>query len=250
MHSLSHLGPRIIFGPAGAESLSSGGKFLNLNFFITETVVFAWIVTIVLIILALVLTRKMEKVPKGPQIIAELFVEKIYGMVENTMGKACLPYAPYIGTLICFLVLSNMLGLFGVRPVTSDLNATLALALITFGIIQVGSFRARGPLGYIKHFGEPIPIMYPIKIIEDVALPISLACRLFGNILAGYIIMALIFNTLHGVCANMGSSVPFLQILIPIVPNLFFDVFEPVLQGYIFIMLTMIFTKNAVTTHH
>ena len=238
MHSLDHLGPRKIIG------------FGDGTVFVTETVCCAWIVTIALIIIAVLLTRRMDKVPKGPQIIAELIVEKIYGMVEGTMGTKNLRFAPYVGTLIMFLIGCNMLGLFGLRPVTSDINATLSVALITFILIQVNSIRSKGFLGYLKHFAKPMPFMYPIKIIEEVALPVSLACRLFGNILAGVIIMALIFSTLADVCANIGTNIPFLQVLIPILPNLFFDVFEPLLQAYIFTMLTMVFLKNAVSADH
>ncbi|MBQ9930722.1 MAG: F0F1 ATP synthase subunit A [Firmicutes bacterium] len=238
MHSLDHLGPKKIFG------------FLDGQIFITETVVNAWIVSIALIIIALILTRKMEKVPKGPQIIAELIVGTVYNMVKNTMGPKAEKYAPYIGTIFFFLLGCNMLGLFGLRPVTSDVNATLSVALITFGIIQVSSFRSRGALGYAKHFADPMPFMVPIKILEEVVFPISLCLRLFGNILAGAIIMALIMTALEGASLSLGSSIPFLQIFIPLIPNMFFDVFEPVLHAYIFCTLTMVFTKNAMAHDH
>ncbi|MBO5666270.1 MAG: F0F1 ATP synthase subunit A [Firmicutes bacterium] len=238
MHSLDHLGPKKIFG------------FLDGQVYVTETVLNAWIVTIVLIIIALLLTRKMEKVPKGPQVIAELIVGTVYNMVNNTMGPKGEKYAPYIGTIFFFLLGCNALGLFGLRPVTSDVNATLSVALITFGIVQISAFRSRGPAGYFKHFAAPMPFMVPIKILEEVVFPISLCLRLFGNILAGAIIMALVMTALEGASLSMGSSVPFLQIFIPLIPNMFFDVFEPVLHAYIFCILTMVFTKNGMAHDH
>ncbi|WP_027400450.1 F0F1 ATP synthase subunit A [Anaerovorax odorimutans] len=221
------LGPRVIF---------SIGK---INF--TETIIWAWIICIVLIAFAFVSTRKMEKIPKGSQAVAELIVEFIYKLVRNTMGKEHEKFAPYIGTLFMFLILANSLGLIDQRPVTADINTTFALAGITFFLIHYNSIRSRSFKGYIKHMADPYPFMLPINVIGDLAFPLSLSFRLFGNITAGMIVLTLIYGGLEGITQSMGIPIPFLQIGIPLPAHAFFDIFEPILQAFIFNMLTMVF---------
>lgn len=236
MHDLNNLGPRIINYIGGIA--------------ISETVYFAIIVAIILIIFAFISTRNLKQTPKGFQAVAELIVETIYKLVGDNMGKNRLNYAPYIGTLFLFLILGNMLGLFGFRPTTSDVNMTFALAFLTFLIIQGSSIKYNGLKGYLTHFADPMAFMVPIKIIEEISFPISLAFRLFGNILGGVIIMALIFNGLGYISHDvLHWSIPWLEAVIPLPANAFFDIFEPVLQAFIFTMLTMVFIAKAIATH-
>ncbi len=237
MHSIDHLGPRKIIG------------FFDGSIFITETVLFALIIAAVMILFAFISTRKLERDPKGLQLMAELIVSGIYNLTRKTMGEKNVKFAPYMGTLFIFLLLANSAGLFGIRPVTADVNTAFALSIVTFCIIQWSSIRSRGLKGHVKHYGEPYPFMYPIKIIEDVAFPVSLAFRLFGNITGGMIVMALAFQGLGAVSGMIGSKIPFLQFLIPLPLNLFFDVFEPILQAFIFLMLTMSFITMATVGH-
>jgi len=217
--------------------------------FVTETVLLALIIAAVMIIFALLSTRKLEREPKGLQLIAEIIVSTVYNFTTRTMGEKNKKFAPYIGTLFFFLIFANSAGLFGFRPVTADVNTAFALSIITFCIIQVSSIKSKGVKGHLKHYGDPYPFMYPIKIIEDVAFPISLAFRLFGNITGGMIVMALTFQGLGAISNKIGSSIPFLQFLIPLPLNLFFDVFEPILQAFIFTMLTMSFVTMATIGH-
>ncbi len=237
MHNIDNLGPRKIIG------------FGDGSLFITETVLYSLIVAAVLIIFALVSTRKMEREPKGLQAVAELIVEFTYKLVGDTMGKHNLSFAPYIGTLFLFLLVGNSLGLWGFRPVTTDVNTTFALAGITFILIQYNSIRSRTFKGHLKHMCEPYPFMFPLKIIEDVSIPISLAFRLFGNILGGMIIMALIFNALGSASHKLHLPIPLLEAVIPLPANIFFDIFEPILQAFIFTMLSMVFIGMAIATH-
>lgn len=236
MHDIENLGPRIINYIGGIA--------------ISETVYFGIIVAIVIIIFAFISTRNLKQTPKGAQAVAELIVETIYNLVGENMGKNRLNYAPYIGTLFLFLILGNMLGLFGFRPTTADVNMTFALAILTFLIIQGSSIRYNGLKGYLKHFAEPMAFMVPIKIIEEISFPISLAFRLFGNILGGVIIMALIFNGLGYISHDvLHWGIPWLEAVIPLPANAFFDIFEPILQAFIFTMLTMVFIGKAIATH-
>jgi F-type H+-transporting ATPase subunit a len=227
------LGPRIIMNIGG------------LN--IPETVFYAWIVSFVMIAFALISTRKMTRVPKGSQAVAELIVEMIYSLVSSTMGPKNVRFAPYIGTLFIFLILGNSLGLLEQRPVTADLNTTFALAGITFVLIHYNAIRAKTLKGYIKHLAAPLPFMLPINIVGELAFPLSISFRLFGNITGGVIIMALLFGGLEGITENLGITVPFLLIGIPLPANFFFDMFEAVLQAFIFTMLSMVFIANGMS---
>ncbi|MGI6721408.1 MAG: F0F1 ATP synthase subunit A [Anaerovoracaceae bacterium] len=225
------LGPKIIF------------KIGALN--ITETVIWGWIITAVILIFVYFATRKMERVPHGAQAVAELLVETVYNMVGETMGKNNLKFAPWIGTLICFLGLGSMLGLLDCRPVTADLNTTVPLAIISFVMIHYNGIRSNTVRGYLKKKASPYVAMMPMTLLDDLFFPVTLAMRLFGNLLAGVIVMTLVYGGLASLSASLGSAVPFFQLFIPLPLNFFFDMFEPVLQTYVFVMLTMVFTSNA-----
>lgn len=224
------LGPRIIFQIGSLQ--------------ISETVVFGWIVSIVILIFVFAATRKMEKIPKRAQAVGELFVETVYNMVEETMGKENLKFAPYIGTLLAFLGLGSMLGILDLRPITADINTTVPLALVSFVMIHFNAIRAKTARGYVKDLASPYAFMLPLTVLDDLFFPVTLAMRLFGNILAGVIVMSLLYGGLESLSAMLGSQVPFFQIAIPLPLNFFFDMFEPILQAYIFVMLTMVFTSN------
>jgi F-type H+-transporting ATPase subunit a len=236
MHDLTHIGPRIVL------------KFSD-NFFVTETVFFAVIIAVIIAVVLCLLARKLTKIPGRRQVVAEFIVKMIYNLVEGTMGKHCLGYAPYIGTLFIFLILCNMGGLFGIRPPTADVNFTFACAAVTFILIQSAAIRSHGVIGYIKHFGEPYPFLFPIKVVEEISFPISLSFRLFGNILGGVIIMALLFQLMEFVSEKLlHLPIPLLQAIVPLPGNFFFDIFEPILQAFIFSMLTMAFIAKAIVT--
>jgi F-type H+-transporting ATPase subunit a len=195
----------------------------------------------IMITFAFIATRKLEEKPKGIQLVAEYIVEFIYKFTEGAMGKHNSGFSPYIGTLFIFLILGNSLGLFGLRPVTADVNTTFALAGITFILVHYNSIKSKGIRGYLGHMSAPYPFMLPINIVGELAFPISLSFRLFGNIAGGMIIMALVFTGLESVSESLHMSIPFMQFLIPLPANLFFDIFEPILQAFVFTMLTMVF---------
>ena len=168
-------------------------------------------------------------------------------------GAVSEKFAPYCGTLIVFLGLGSMLGLLDFRPITSDLNCTFPLALVTFVLIHYNAVKAQTGIGYIKELSSPYPFMLPLNIISDSMFPVTLACRIFGNILAGVILMGLVYSGLHTASAAVvnifadvprESVIPFFQIGWPLILNFWFDMFEPILQAYIFVMLTMVFIDN------
>lgn len=213
---------------------------------ITETITTTWIIMAVLIIASIILTKNLNKIPKGAQNIIEMLVSFIYKLTEETMGKDKVSFAPYIGTLMCYLAIANLIGLLGVRPPTADLNMTLALALITFFMIHFNGIRKKGILAYLKGFTEPFILITPINLIGEIATPISLSFRLFGNMTGGTIIMSLVYAMLAAFTTMLiGIDIPILQVGIPAVLHVYFDMFSGLLQTFIFAMLTMVFVSGA-----
>jgi F-type H+-transporting ATPase subunit a len=241
MHDVSNVGPRIIIE-------FDSGPLKGL--FITETVFWTLIVAVLLIIFTFAATRKLERYPKGIQAFAEFIVELVYKYVKETMGPRNMVFAPLMGTLFLFLLTGSALGLFGFRPITADLNMTFAMAGMVFILIQYNAIKSGGIIHYFKHFAQPYPFMIPIKVIEEFTFPLSLSFRIFGNILAGVIVMALVFMGLGYLSEELlHLPIPLLEAVIPGPLNLFFDVFEPVLQAFVFSMLTMSFIGKAIVIH-
>lgn len=226
----SEFGPRIIYEFPGGVIL-------------TETVVNTWMVMIVLIIISFALTRNFKKVPKGVQNVVEMIVELIYGLTEQVMGKDKLRFAPYIGTLFFFLIFANLWGLIGLRPPTADVNTTFALSIITFFLIHFFGIKSKGIKRYVKGKLEPFPLLLPLNVIGDLATPVSLAFRLFGNIVGGLIIMSLLYGALSGLSMKIGLPIPIFEAGIPSIFHIYFDLFAGVLQSFIFVMLTMVFVS-------
>ena len=156
---------------------------------------------------------------------------------------------PYIGSLFLFFACSNLTPLIGLRSPTTDLDTTLAWALTTVAMIYVSGVKYNG-IGYFKDLFEPSPLMFPLNLIGELARPVSLSFRPFGNILGGSIIMALFYQLLEYVSALIpGLEIPFAQFLIPVPLHLYFDIFAGILQAFIFIMLTMVFVGMAAEEH-
>ena len=213
---------------------------------ITETITTTWIIMAVLIIGSIILTKNLNKIPKGAQNVLETIVSVVYKLTEDTMGKDKVSFAPYIGTLMLYLAIANLVGLLGIRPPTADLNMTLALALMTFFMIHFNGIRKKGIFGYLKGFTEPFILLTPINLIGEIATPISLSFRLFGNMVGGTIIMALLYAALASFTTMLiGINVPILQVGIPAVLHVYFDIFSGLLQTFIFAMLTMVFVSGA-----
>lgn len=226
------MGSRIILG-------LFDGKLL-----ITESTLFGIIVAALLAGLGIWLGSGLKTIPKGKQIVAETIVEWIYKYTRENMGGENEKFAPYIGSIFGFLICGSCLGLFGIRPVTADLNVTFALSGLTFILIQACGIRKLGVRGKLQEMCDPYPFMFPLKILEDLTLPVSLGLRLFGNILGGVIVVDLWMSLMQYISSLM-SDVPFLRAVTVLPLNGFFDMFEPAIQTYIFTMLTMVFLASA-----
>ena len=239
MVSYDELGARIII------------SFGDGSIFITESTLWGLIVAAILAVLGIWLGSGLEKIPKGKQVIAEFIVGWLYKFTDANLGKENRGYAPYIGTIFGFILLGSSLGIFGIRPITASLNVTAALAVLTFLLIQSSAIRTHGVKGRIKEMCEPYPFMFPLEVIEACTLPVSLALRLFGNILGGLIVVELWMHLMEYL-SSLVCNVPFLRAVTVLPINAFFDMFEPVIQTYIFTLLTMInlYTAIKVTESH
>lgn len=211
---------------------------------IRPTIVNTWLIVIFLSIVFILIGRKFETMsvkdkPKGVFHVAEIFVEAIDNLTAQTMGRANIGFAPYIATLALFIAFANLLGLVGLKPPTSDYNVTLTLALITVVLIHFNSIRFNGAKSYIKGYFEPLPFLFPINVLGELATPISMSFRLLGNILTGVILMTLVYGVFNGILALLAP-------LVTPVLHAYFDVFSGLLQTFIFIMLTMVFVSNGI----
>lgn len=211
--------------------------------YVHDSVVNSWLITIVLCIFAIIVGTKLKKAdpsekPTGIQNVLEMLVEGVRNLVTSTMGagKTRDYLMPYIGTLAIYLACANLIGLLGFTPPTSDFNVTLALAMITFVMTQYYGLKTNGLGGYIKGYFEPMAFLVPLNIIGELANPVSLSFRLFGNILSGGIIMGLIYSGF----AALGKIGWIAPIITPAF-HAYFDLFSGLIQTFIFIMLTMVF---------
>ena len=220
---------------------------------VTETVLIGWAIIVAVWLLCLFLTKNLKRVPeKKRQVIAEIFVEFVNNTVETTMGKQWRKFAPYIGTLLVYAVIGALVSLLGLRSMTADFNVTLTWALMTFVLITFFKIKTNGFGGYLKGFGQPIPLMLPLNLLSEVATPLSMAFRMFGNVAGGAVITGLIYGGLSFVSQalhisfNIGVfTIDLAQIFTPAVLSIYFDLFSGCIQAYIFAMLTMVYVSSA-----
>ena len=224
-------GPRIIFEIGGIP--------------ITETVTNTWLIMNAVIVFYYFATRNLEKIPGKLQNALEALVDAIYGLTKQSMGDDKVGFAPYMGTLLIYLTIANLLGLVGFRPPTADVNTTLSLAIMTFAMIHGFGMKSKGVGTYLKGFTEPFAALTPLNVIGELATPISLGFRLFGNIVGGLIIMSLLYSALAVLSAKIGLGIPIFQTAVPAPFHIYFDLFAGVLQSFIFVMLSMVFVSMA-----
>lgn len=200
---------------------------------IGESVVVTWIIMAVVVAACILLTRnlKVENPGKG-QLALESAVTSLYNMVGGMVGEKGARYIPYLSTVLIYIGLANIIGLFGFKPPTKDLNATAALSLMSIILIEYAGIYGKGPKGWVRSFAEPVAIMTPFNILELAIRPLSLCMRLFGNVLGAFVIMELIKLVIP-----IGIPIPF---------SMYFDIFDGLIQAYVFVFLTSLFIKEAV----
>ncbi len=199
---------------------------------VSESVVMTWCIAAVLLVICLTLTWGMKvENPGRRQLAAEAIVEWLNRFIGDMVGEEGKRYVPYLQSVLVLLAVSNVTGIFGLRPPTRDLNVTAALALMSIILIEYSAIRHKGLKGWMKSFAQPVAIITPINILEVFIKPLSLCMRLFGNVLGAYVIMELI-----KIAVPVGLPVPF---------SFYFDIFDGLIQAYVFVFLTSLFIREA-----
>lgn len=224
---------------------------------ISETMVVSWIVMLVITGFCIWLTHdlKVKDISKR-QAVAELLVETANKFVIGNMGEKFRHMIPFVAALFITSVVSNLISLIGLRSPTADLSTEAAWAVVVFIMITSQKIKTNGFGGYLKGFTTPIAVMTPFNILSELATPISMACRHFGNILSGVVINGLIYGALAvassallglipGVVGDVLAKIPILDVGVPAVLSVYFDWFSGFMQAFIFCMLTVMYIANA-----
>ena len=257
MEGFSVNGPKIFFKLP--FNLPDTDIFTMKNL-VTQTTITLFVVTLVLGILAIILTRKITKRPGKIQVLLEKVITMLYNLVESTMGKHNAKFAPYIGTLFVSSICGSVISMTGIfRSSTADLSVTLAWALVTTFLVWANNIRNFGFGAWLKGFTEPIFIMTPMNLVSEVASPLALAFRHFGNVAGGSVLTSLIYAALSllstavigwipeavGWIPDFVGDIPLFSAGIPAILSIYFDIFSGFVQALVFSLLTMVYVAGA-----
>ncbi len=215
---------------------------------ITESQVNSVLVMIAILGLCLYLTHGISVVPGSKrQLVAEYIVEKAQHRVVDNMGKRFSAFAPFVAAVMALSAFSSLSSLLGLFPPTSDMNVVAGWAILVFVLITYYKLKG-GLLPYVRGFFEPVFIFAPFNIIGEIATPVSMSFRHYGNVLSGVVISTLIAYALQslshmllGWLPGFLGELPFLQVGLPAILSLYFDIFSGLMQAFIFAMLTMLY---------
>ena len=221
------------------------------DFPVTESQVNSLAVLVMLFGLCLYLTHGIRKnVNVKRTVLAEWIVEKVEGLVKDNMGDFFSTFGPFIAAVMGLSGFSSLLALFGLYAPTSDINIVGGWAILVFFLITY--YKAIcGPVQYLKSFTEPVALLTPINLISEIATPISMAFRHYGNVLSGSVISVLLAAGLQGLSAmvlgwlpGFLGEIPLFRVGIPAVLSIYFDIFSGCLQAFIFATLTMMYVSS------
>lgn len=216
-----------------AESMSGSPNISVFGLFtVPESVVVTWIIMLALTLVFFFAGRNLKKYPSRFQIIVEMTVGGMNNFFKQNLGKRWRIFAPWLSTIGIYLCCANLAGIAGLDPPTRDLSVTAALGLMSMLLIYGSQFRFHGFVGGLKKFAEPTTLLMPINLMEIAIRPLSLCMRLFGNILASYVIMEMIKALLPAV--------------LPAFFSLYFDLFDGLIQAFVFVFLTTIFVGESI----
>ena len=281
----------------GAQTLFEIGPIA-----ITQTVISLIVVTTILMFAAIALGRNLQKRPGKLQVLTEKGVGMLINLVSDTMGAHNVHWVPYIGTIFLSSMLGSLIGMTGfLRSTTADLSVVIVWALMTSVIIWYHNIKNNGFLGWLKGFAEPVAVMTPMNIVSEIAQPVAMAFRHFGNVAGGGIITMIIYTALalastalinlisssvilpiillalgallfvrallkkklagkiFGVVFAVlgilglvtyldllgGVEIPILQLGVPAVLSLYFDLFSGFVQAFVFSLLSMVYIAGA-----
>ena len=202
---------------------------------VPESVVVTWIIMAALILISIVLTRNLSVENPGKR---QLVLETGYQMAEDffgeLLGKNGCRYLPYLLSVLIFIAVANLIGLLGFKPPTKDMGVTAGMAILSIIIVEFAGIRQKGVKKWMKSFVEPLPVVAPINLLEVFTRPLSLCMRLFGNVLGSFVVMEL-----------LKLVVP---VFLPAVFSCYFDIFDGLIQAFVFVFLTSLYIGEAVET--
>jgi F-type H+-transporting ATPase subunit a len=221
--------------PIGEHWWQIGSGLTAINM---DTLILTWVVILIILVPIFFLSRRFSSgVPSGLQNAYEYLVEFVRSQTDQTLGASAAEIFPIGLAMFTFILLSNYIGLIPIpylKSPTSDLNTTMALGLFTFFLCQYIAIRERGVGGHFKHLNQPSPVFFIINVIDELARPITLSFRLFGNILAGEIMILVLQFLLRGA--------PFF-LLLPMPIWIAFSMFVSLIQAFIFFMLLLAYVS-------
>ncbi|MBR1592236.1 MAG: F0F1 ATP synthase subunit A [Ruminococcus sp.] len=198
---------------------------------VPESCVMTWGIMLVVVIASILMVRKLKKIPTGSQCLLEIGINWMNDFFLGILGSKGKKYLPILETFLIYIGISNIVGLFGLRPPTKDLGVTATLAVFAILLIQYSGMREKGFKGWLKSFKEPMALLIPMNILELFIKPLSLCMRLFGNVLGAFVVMELIKMVL--------------PVGLPLVFSFYFDIFDGCIQAYVFVFLTSLFMSEA-----
>lgn len=206
--------------------------FSIFGFDISESVVVTWIIMAIIVLLCIFMTRDLKvHNPSKRQVAVEAFVTWIESFIQGMIGENGKQYSDFLATILVYIAFANLIGLFGFKPPTKDLNVTLALSVISIVLIEMSGIRHKKFKNWLKSFAEPIAVVAPINILEVFIRPLSLCMRLFGNVLGAFVIMEMIKMVIPAA--------------VPAAFSLYFDLFDGLIQAYVFVFLTSLYVAEA-----
>ena len=211
-------------------------ELFGQKLWITTTHISILLVMCCIILVACIIRANLKGPDEKPGLLqsgAEIAIEMLENMVAGTMGSNAGRFMNYIGTIFVFILLSNISGIWGLRPPTADFGVTLPLGLMTFCVVQYQNVK-NNKFGAVTSLFEPVPFLFPINLIGEIAAPFSLGLRLFGNILSGTVIVALFY----------GMAPLLFKVGIPAALHIYFDLFSGCIQAYVFSMLSMVYISD------
>ena len=224
---MGNLGPKLL------EELQCENVFTIGGIGVSESVVVTWIIMAVVILLCIVFVRNFRvENPGKKQLAIESAVTWLKSFITDMLGTEAAGYSEYICSIVIYIAVANIIGIFGYKPPTKDLNVTAGLALMSIIAIEYAGIHRKGVKKWAKSFAEPMAVVAPINVLEIGIRPLSLCMRLFGNVVGSFVVMKLIEQLL--------------PVGLPVVFSLYFDIFDGLIQAYIFVFLTSLFIKEAV----
>ncbi len=199
---------------------------------VPESCVVTWVIMAVLVVGSILATRKLKLVPGKPQVMLESVVGFFRNFFKELLGDEGMGYWMWLATVMIYIGFANIAGLFGFVPPTKDLNVTAGLAVMSIVLIEAAGIKAKGGKGWAKSFAQPMAFIAPLNVLEILIRPLSLCMRLFGNVLGSFVVMELI----KMIC----------PVVLPVPFSFYFDIFDGLIQAYVFVFLTSLFIKEAI----